>query len=123
MLAVPLLPPLAAASTLAFLLIMARSWRVLCQYLVVPTQYKTYVTPAAASSCSHPKRGIIGSSGGGNGAAVMVFELVLTQNMRILSGLSGLQHCFASPPCHCSHGSAAIGRSLASIRQNRTLQS
>ena len=65
----------------------------------------------------------IGRNGGGNGAAVMVFELVLTQNIRMLRGLSGLQHCFASPPCHCSHGSAAIGRSLASIRQNRTLQS
>ena len=43
MLAVPLLPAMADASTLAFLLIMARSWQVLCKYLVVHTQSKTYV--------------------------------------------------------------------------------
>ena len=34
---------LADASTLAFLLIMARSWQVLCNSLVVHTQYKKYV--------------------------------------------------------------------------------
>ena len=39
--------------------------------------------------------------------------------MRIHSGLSGLQHCLTSPSFHCSDGSAAMGRSLASIGQNR----
>ena len=34
---------LADASTLAFLLIMARSWQVLCNSLVVHTQYKKSV--------------------------------------------------------------------------------